>query len=417
MKLYKKITYPLLLLGASALLLAGCSQGKKEDTPPTESDTVSGVLIDKASSYVTLGEYTGLEVERATYEVTDYDVDSEIESRLSAVADYEELKGPAQSGDLIEMKLTVTPEGSDPEEYEEYVMELGAEEFDLRLDEAIEERSVGDNISITIPFDEDSWVDDWVGKDVAFDITITSISRARVPELTDEYAKSSLGYNTADEYRAAIREELEKEYRESADIDVMETLVTDAMDNCTFNGYPEDLYTYLSESRKAEYESFAEMMGLSIDEFYKEYMMTDEDVRNEVLTEVNRRLFISAVCEKENLKLTQDEYNSKIEALARSYGYNSAEDLTSVVDAEELMWEVYGQVVGGYLLDNAKVTDIVMDYTEEDLGVVMDLEGESEVIIDGSDADVFEEEIYDADEETEDYWDGDDAESEWYEEE
>ncbi|MCR5160990.1 MAG: hypothetical protein K6C06_04395 [Lachnospiraceae bacterium] len=417
MKLYKKITYPLLLLGASALLLAGCSQGKKEDTPPTESDTVSGVLIDKASSYVTLGEYTGLEVERATYEVTDYDVDSEIESRLSAVADYEELKGPAQSGDLIEMKLTVTPEGSDPEEYEEYVMELGAEEFDLRLDEAIEGRSVGDNISITIPFDEDSWVDDWVGKDVAFDITITSISRARVPELTDEYAKSSLGYNTADEYRAAIREELEKEYRESADIDVMETLVTDAMDNCTFNGYPEDLYTYLSESRKAEYESFAEMMGLSIDEFYKEYMMTDEDVRNEVLTEVNRRLFISAVCEKENLKLTQDEYNSKIEALARSYGYNSAEDLTSVVDAEELMWEVYGQVVGGYLLDNAKVTDIVMDYTEEDLGVVMDLEGESEVIIDGSDADVFEEEIYDADEETEDYWDGDDAESEWYEEE
>lgn len=417
MKLYKKITYPLFLLGASALLLAGCSQGKKEDTPPTESDTVSGVLIDKASSYVTLGEYTGLEVERAVYEVTDYDVDSEIESRLSAVADYEDLQGPAEFGDLIEMKLTVTPDGSEPEEYEEYVMELGAEEFDLRLDDAIEGRSVGDSISITIPFDEDSWVDEWIGKDVAFDITITSISRAQVPELTDEYAKTSLGYDTADEYRAAIREELEKEYRESADIDVMETLVTDAMDNCTFNGYPEDLYTYLSESRKSEYESFAEMMGLSIDEFYKEYMMTDEDVQNEVLTEVNRRLFISAVCEKEGLKLTQDEYNDKVASLARSYGYNSAEDLSSMVDAEDLMWEVYGQVVGGYLLENAKVTDIVMDYTEEDLGIYMDLEGESEVIIDGSDADVFEEDIYNADEETEDYWDGDDAESEWYEEE
>ena len=416
MKLNKKITYLLLLLGASALLLAGCSQGKKEDTASTESATVSGILIDKASSYVTLGEYKGLEVERATYEVTDYDVDAEIDSRLSAVADYEEINGPAQFGDMIEMKLTITPDGSDPEDYEDYVMELGAEEFDLRFDEAIEGRSVGDHISISIPFDEESWVDEWVGKDVAFDVTITSITRAQIPELTDEYAKSSLGYSTADEYKAAIRKELEKEYRESADIDAMETLVTDAMDNCKFSGYPEDLYTYLSESRKSEYESFAEMMGMSIDEFYKEYMMTDEDVQNEVLTEVNRRLFISAMCEKENLTLTQDEYNRRLTIIAQSYGYGSAEDLSSMVDAEDLLWEVYGQVVGEYLLDNAKVTDIVMDYTEEDLGVFMDLEDESEVFIDGSDADVFDEEVYDADSETEYYWDGDDAESEWYEE-
>ena len=416
MKLNKKITYLLLLLGASALLLAGCSQGKKEDTASTESATVSGILIDKASSYVTLGEYKGLEVERATYEVTDYDVDAEIDSRLSAVADYEEINGPAQFGDMIEMKLTITPDGSDPEDYEDYVMELGAEEFDLRFDEAIEGRSVGDHISISIPFDEESWVDEWVGKDVAFDVTITSITRAQIPELTDEYAKSSLGYSTADEYKAAIRKELEKEYRESADIDAMETLVTDAMDNCKFSGYPEDLYTYLSESRKSEYESFAEMMGMSIDEFYKEYMMTDEDVQNEVLTEVNRRLFISAMCEKENLTLTQDEYNRRLTIIAQSYGYGSVEDLSSMVDAEDLLWEVYGQVVGEYLLDNAKVTDIVMDYTEEDLGVFMDLEDESEVFIDGSDADVFDEEVYDADSETEYYWDGDDAESEWYEE-
>lgn len=416
MKLNKKITCSLLLLGASALLLAGCSSGKKEDTASTEESMVSGILIDKASSYVTLGEYTGLEAERVTYSVSDYDVDAEIDERLSALADYEEINGPAEFGDVIQMKLTITPGEGEPEDYDDYVMELGSEEFDLRLDEAIEGHSVGETVSITIPFDDESWVDEWAGQDVAFEAAITSISRANVPQLTDEYAKSSLGFGSADEYRAAIREDLEKQYRESADIDVMETLVTDAMDNCTFNGYPEDLYTYLSESRKAEYESFAKMMGMSIDEFYKEYMMTDEDVKNEVLTEVNRRLFISAICEKEKLTLTQEEYNEKVTAIAQSYGYGSAEDLASMVDEEDLLWEVYGQVVGGYLLENAKITDITMDYTEEDLGVFMDLEGESEVIIDGSDADVFEADVYDADNETEEYWDGDDAESEWYEE-
>ena len=417
MKLKKITAYPLLLFAASALLLAGCSQGRKEETPSTESDVVSGILIDKASSYVTLGEYNGLEVERITYTVTDYDVDTEIESRLSAVADYEEINGPAEFGDMIGMKLTITPAESEPEDYDNYVLELGAEEFDLRLDEAIEGRSVGESLSLTIPFEEDTWVEEWAGKDVTFDITISTITRAKVPELTDEYAKTSLGYDTADEYRAAIREELEKNYKESADIDAMETLLTDAVDNCTFSGYPEDLFTYLSEQRKTEYESFAKMMGMTIDEFYKEYMMTDEDVQNEVLTEVNRRLFISALCEKEDLTLTQDEYNSRLSVIAQSYGYSSAEDLASMVDAEDLLWEVYGQVAGEFLLGKAKVTDIVMDYTEEDLGVFMDMEGESEVYIDGSDADVFDDEVYDADSETEEAWDGDDAESEWNEEE
>ena len=179
MKLNKKTAYPLLLFAASALLLAGCSQGRKEETPSTESDVVSGILIDKASSYVTLGEYNGLEVERITYTVTDYDVDTEIESRLSAVADYEEINGPAEFGDMIGMKLTITPAESEPEDYDNYVLELGAEEFDLRLDEAIEGRSVGESLSLTIPFEEDTWVEEWAGKDVTFDITISTITRAR----------------------------------------------------------------------------------------------------------------------------------------------------------------------------------------------------------------------------------------------
>ena len=341
---------------------AGCgSISFGEQTTEDSSDKViTGYLVENADSYVTLGDYDGLEVERPIYTVSDEEVDMEVENRLYDNYQYLDVERPSQDGDVLTADITATIEGESAPTFSEtdYTLDLGYGELGSDVDEQLMDCNVGDHKTFSVTFDDDAWYEEWIGKTGNFDITITNIQEVIVPEYDDSFVET-LGFDSKDAFEKSIREDLEKTYAEQSTYDTRENVLLAAMENCEFNGYPDKLYDYCAESLRERYRSFAEAFGMSEEEFYEASDMTDEDLEDEILEDINRKLFVSALCNAENIQITESDYTAYVEEQYVLWQYETTEDFVQDYGKEYLLWNIYEEKAADLLLSKADITDVL----------------------------------------------------------
>ena len=219
---------------------------------------------------------------------------------------------PVQEGDLVTVDVTATVEGeSEPTLSEEdYTVELGYEEFGADFDQQMIGAQAGDEKEFSTAFGEDTWYEEWIDQTVNFEVTVKSVDELVQPEYTDEFVSDTLGYESKEAFETALRDELDAGYQDQSRDETRENAIIAAMDGCEFNGYPDKLYDTCEASVSETYTSFADSYGMSVEELYDAYGMTQEDVDAEIMDTVNRRLFISAICQAEDITVTSDEYTA-----------------------------------------------------------------------------------------------------------
>jgi trigger factor len=343
-----------------------------DDDAETEEDssadldpiTPSDYLIENVSDYVTPGELKGLEVTQYTYEVTDDFVQEQIDENLSAAADEIEVDRASQTGDIVYVDLTSSIQGEeDSESVESTYFMLGDEEYGEAFDEQLTGVSTGDTVTFSVTFDEDIWIDEWIDQTVDFTAEITSVCEQTIPEYNDDFVAEYTDYSTTAEYEAALRESLTSEMEESSRYDAIESLFDSAVEASVFSGYPQELY----DSCKEELLEFYSIFTGTTDEndIYELFGITEDDMDEEVLDSVNRRLLISAICEENGLEVTEEEYIQYVTEYAESYGYDSAADFEEDNSREALVWSLYETKAGDYLYENATITEEAGDIDEE----------------------------------------------------
>jgi trigger factor len=336
--------------------------------------TPSDYLIADISDYVTPGELKGIQVTQYTYDVTDDMVQEQIDADLSSVSDETEVERASQSGDVVYVELTSSISGvDDSESSESTYFTIGDEEYGEAFDEKLTGVSAGDTLTFSLTFDDDIWIDEWVDQTVDFTAEITSVCEIETPEYNDDFVQTYTDYSSTDEYEAALRETLAAEAEESSRYDAVESLFDSAVDASVFAGYPQELY----DSSKEELLSFYSMFTGTTDEedIYEIFDITADDIDEEVLATVNRRLLISAICEENGLDVTEDEYVQYVTEYAENYGYDSVVEFEEDNSRESLVWSLFEEKAGNYLYENADITTEVgdTDYDEdEDIELDMD---------------------------------------------
>lgn len=380
------------LLGlVTVLTVAGCGKNEKDNTADSSASTTaeqaeadaeseagaededieeteealdpitpSDYLIENISDYVTLGELTGLEVTQYNYEITDELVQEEIDNDLFSYAEEVEVDRASQAGDVVYVDVTSTVQGADDSESSESTyFTIGEEEYGAEFDEQLTGVSADDTLEFSITFDDDIWLEEWVDQTVDFEITVTSVCETSVPEYNDDFVAEYTDYSTTDEYEASVREYLESEYSETSMYEAVETLFEAAAEQCVFSGYPQELY----DSSKEELLAFYSMFTGTSDEadIYDLFDITEEDIDAEVLETVNRRLLISAICQENDLDITEEEYVEYLTDYAESYGYDSVVEFETDNSRESLVWSLFESKAGEFLYENAEVTEETAD--------------------------------------------------------
>ena len=359
----KKYVIPFAVL-LSVASLAGC--GKKDENP--------------YSKYVTLGDYTGMTIDRIVTTISDDDVQNEIQNDLYADADFKEVTDRgAKEGDTVNIDYTGTINGKEFEggSDTDYDLELGSGTFLDDFEAGIVGMKTGDtkDITVTFPDEYDGTLD---GQTAVFSVTVNSISEVILPDYNDAYVKENYGFDTTADFESSVKEDLQSQYDDDATYTACSDALSMAVDNATFDGYPEDMYNTVKEQMESENQAFADQLGIE----WTDLAGDDYDIEDDVLNSVHEELVVYAIAAKEKLEVTDDEFNTFVDDNWELYEYDTKEDFLNDNSEEDLRYSLLYQKVLDFLGENNTFNDIDEDeyYTDEDFldEASMDPEDESD---------------------------------------
>ena len=169
---------------------------------------------------VILGEYKGIEVEKADASVTAEDVEAELKkvqeqnARLLNVEDR-----PVADGDktVIDFEGFVDGKPFDGGKAEDYDLTIGSHSFIDTFEEQLIGRNIGEECEVNVTFPEEYHAPELAGKPATFKVTVKEIKVKELPALDDEFAGEVSEFETMDEYKKDIEAKiLERKQKEAA---------------------------------------------------------------------------------------------------------------------------------------------------------------------------------------------------------
>lgn len=376
---------------AATLMASLTACGKKENTTQGSSagstvnteitaEQYAGTITSNAEiykQYVTLPEYKGVEVtvDRTSLDITDEDVESYISNLLSQFATTENLtEGVTASGDTVTLDYSgkLNGEAFSGGTATDASYTIGSGKFISDLDQGLIGLNVGQEYEIPCTFPSDYSSSDLAGKDVIFVVTVTSIQKSTLPELTDTWVAenaSSMGVEatTVAELRTYVKDYLKTQAEASFASEKYQAVFQKLSENLTPSGYPQEeldsLVNTLKSNIESEFNSYGSAYGISdLDSYLKQvYGFESQDDFNEYAVEYAQqylleKMVLTIIAAEQDISVSADEINDMGTQLADYYGYESYQEILDSYGNEmnaEVGYEVLYQKMQEFLNENA----------------------------------------------------------------
>lgn len=323
----------------------------------------------KCSDYIEVSDYKGLKVERMDTTVTDEDVQKEIDLILSSLSTTEKVtdrntveKGDIANIDYVGKKDGVAFDGGSAKGYD---LEIGGGRFIEGFEEGLIGAKVGETVLLKLSFPEVYPNNpDLAGVPVTFEVKVNSISKIVTPELTDELVISRTNgeCNNVADFKAMIKDDLSKDKNQFADTRMYSDLIKIVVDKATLKkDIPEEYLQKKIDVMKNNVKTYADSYGVDYNTFLRNYMGLEPDdfvkqCEEEAGAAAKQSLVISAIAEKENIKVTKGELNDAIEEYTIMYGYESEKAFKDQTDMDQFKEYILESKVQEFLADNAVIT-------------------------------------------------------------
>lgn len=377
----KKNLFVVALALTGILAIAGCGKNTGDNngnnTTVESGDTaVVGELKDLADVNVDdyikkLGDYEGMEVAATLAEVTDADVESSIQSLITARVSNEVVEGRAlKSGDIANINYAGTMdgeafEGGTDDSEAGYDLEIGSNSFIPGFEDALIGMNVGDTRDIDLVF-PDNYYEELAGKPVTFKVTLNKITEKVYPELTDEFvAEQGIeNVSTVDELKTYVKENLVKEAQDTYDSTIDNAIMNQLIEMCEFNDeLPEERIQFYYDSVYSRDEASATDYGLQLEGYvmyiygYSDLDMYKEKLREYAKKSVQYDLAITKVLEKENQMITDEEVEKSIAEECASYGLSSVDEFKEKYNVDEYKSYLMSRKAIEIIRDKAKIVE------------------------------------------------------------
>lgn len=319
------------------LCFAGCGITGSNNSVSTGNEELDKVL-EKVEEYdpldyVTLGEYKGVEVDTS---VSDEEVQNEIEGMMEQNILYKEITNrKVKKGDTVNIDFVGKHNG---EEFEGgsskgFALEIGSNSFIDGFEEKLIGTKPGDIVDLDLTFPEEySNAPELAGEPVVFTVTVNYIQgKAIKSQFDDEYiSKITKGeYTDTESYRQYIKDEL---YKVKVDGMADEAFMK-VLDSAKVSDVPQYLVDLMKLRIDASYKQMAKQAQESdFEKYLKENMNIDIETYNSKLDEtaksyVEQQLITEAIAKTENITVTDEEYQEKLNEYLESNGIETEEEM------------------------------------------------------------------------------------------
>ena len=327
-----------------------------KDMDINDENVVTLTLVTDVYPEVTLGQYKGLEVEKAEPVVTDAQVQAELDRMAENVSSTETADRPAEMGDTVNIDFEgfdngVPFEGGKGENHD---LKLGSGSFVPGFEEQLVGMSAGQEKDINITFPED-YHKDLAGKAVVFHVKVNKVTVTIVPTQDDEFAKDVSEFDTLDELKADIRAKAVAEQQKQLDSAFENAAVEKAAENTTVD-MPEALVERELDTQMERFAYQLQMSGYSMEQYAKMMGGDVNTMRNAFRPVAEKQAKVSVTLEKivevEGITVTEEEINAEIDSLAAQYEMDAAK-VKELVPMEELTESLKTRKATKIIVDSA----------------------------------------------------------------
>ncbi len=313
---------------------------------------------------IEIADYKGIKAAKKVAEITDADIDKQIEivrkknARIVSVDDR-----AAQMDDevTIDFEGFFGDEAFEGGKGEDHPLKLGSGQFIPGFEDQIVGHNIGDEFDVVVTFPEDYHMTDYAGKEATFKTKLKAISYEELPEINDDLIKDATEFDSVDEYRADIRTKLEDAAVKQADSSY-EAAILNALIEKVDSPIPNCMFEQRIDTLIHSFEQQLQQQGMSL-KMYCQYTGMDTDsiretYRDRAVSEVKLRLALEKIAELENIEISDEELNNSLSEIAAANKVD-VETLKRFIPVDEYVTDMKVQKAVDLVKENA-----VVDNTE-----------------------------------------------------
>ena len=270
-------------------------------------------------------DYKGVEIEEVSAEVTDEDVEKEIEEMAKRNSRMVEVDRAAQDGDtvLIDYEGWIGDEQFDGGTAERQPLKLGSGTFIPGFEEQLVGAVKDEEREVKVTFPEEYHAADLAGKEAIFKCKVHEIKELELPAIDDDFVKDVSEFDTLDELKADTREKLIASKKDQAE-NKMKNSVIEAVFNANDIDVPAPLVEQEIDSQIGQFDQQLRAQGMDL-QTYMQYLGKNpdefrEEIREEAQKKVKTQMLVSAVADQEEVEISEEELDAEIAKMAQQYG-------------------------------------------------------------------------------------------------
>lgn len=311
---------------------------------------------------VKLGKYKGVKVDKADTEVTDEEVDAEINrERENNARNIEVTDRAVKDGDMtiIDFEGFVDDVAFEGGKGENYPLTIGSGAFIPGFEEQLVGAEIGREVEVNVTFPEDYQASELQGKAAVFKCTVKEIKEKELPELDDEFASEVSEFDTLAEYKADVKDKLTekkvKEAKETKESAVIEAIVKDSDMEI-----PGPMLETQQRQMIDEFAQRMQMQGLSMEQYFQftgaTYDQMIEQVKPQAEARIKSRLVLEAVAKAEKIEAGEEEYEEEIKSMAEAYQLEveKVKEMLPEKSAQQIKQDIAVRKAAEFVVDHAK---------------------------------------------------------------
>ena len=310
---------------------------------------------------VTLGKYKGVQVKKIEYNVTDKDIEDELNkmaeknARLVSIEDR-----PVQNGDItvIDFEGFVDGAAFDGGKAENHELTIGSNTFIPGFEDQIIGMKLEEDKEINVKFPEEYFSSNLAGKDAMFKVKLHEIKQKQMPEINDELAKDISEFDTIEELKNSIKEKQEEQNKSRAKYETEDEVIKAVCDEAKVD-IPNGMIELEIDNMAKDIEARLSYQGMNLEKYLKMMNKTMDDFRAEnkeqAENNIKTRLVLEAVEKAEKIEVTETEISNKIKEMADSYGRKEEEVKDNPGLVKYVGDSLKSEKTVNFLVENAKI--------------------------------------------------------------
>ena len=311
-----------------------------------------------------LGEYKGLEVTKLSTEVTDEEVEAQIQAELAKKAELEiKEDGAVEDGDtaVIDFEGFLGEEAFEGGKGEDYALEIGSGSFIPGFEEQLVGVKAGESKDVVVTFPEEYHAAELAGKEATFKVTVKEIKTKVLPELNDDFAKEiDPEVESLDALRAKIKEQTAEQKKAESEGTLRDELVEKAAENAEME-IPQGMINTELDRMVQEFGQRLQMQGMNLELYFQFSGQNEEALREQMTPDAENRvrvaLTLEAIAKAENVQVTEEDITAELDAMAAQFGMTIDQIKTALGGTAILENDIKTKKTVELLVENAKISE------------------------------------------------------------